>query len=171
MSMVLYRRAKSLGGTFAITFTLNERGSNLLVEYCDVFKSCYSKIQARQPFETVAFVLLPDHAHMVWTLPENDGDYSLRVRLIKHLFTRSLLKKGVDFKKRSKGERSCWQRRFWEHQVRNEYDLQRQVDYIHYNPVKHGYVKNVKDWPHSSFHRYVREGKLPLDWGDDFPDV
>lgn len=162
--MVQYRRAKSPGGTFALTFTLKERGSNLLTQYFDVFKSCYSKAQARQPFETVAIVVLPDHVHVVWKLPKNDTDYSLRVRLIKHLFTRSLIKLGVDLKRRSNGERSCWQRRFWEHQVRDGQDLQNQIDYIHFNPVKHRLVGQVKHWPYSSFHRYVREGKLSLDW-------
>lgn len=165
--MVQYRRAKSPGGTFALTFTLKERGSNLLTQYFDVFKSCYSKAQARQPFETVAIVVLPDHVHVVWKLPKNDTDYSLRVRLIKHLFTRSLIKLGVDLKRRSNGERSCWQRRFWEHQVRDEQDLQNQIDYIHFNPVKHRLVGQVKDWPYSSFQRYVREGKLSLDWAGD----
>jgi putative transposase len=163
--MVQYRRAQSPGGIFALTFTLNKRGSNLLTNNFDLFKSCYAIAQKRWPFETVAMVVLPDHVHVVWKLPENDGDYSLRIRVIKHLFTRGLIKKGMDFRKRSNGERSCWQRRFWEHQVRDEQDLRNQVDYIHYNPVKHGFVEHVKDWPYSSFHRYVREGKLPMDWG------
>ena len=167
--MVQYRRAQYKGGTFALTFTLNDRSANLLVEHFDLFKSSYLWVKQNRPFETVAFVVLPDHVHLIWSLPLDDADYSTRVRLIKRLFTRQIMKSGVMFGKRSNGERSCWQRRFWEHQVRDEQDLQNQVDYIHYNPVKHGFVKCVKDWPYSSFHRYVREEKLPLDWGGDFP--
>jgi len=168
--MVLYRRAQCKGGTFALTFTLNDRGSNLLVEHFDLFKSSYLWVKQNRPFETVAIVVLPDHVHLIWNLPLDDADYSTRVRLIKRLFTREVMKLGVFLKKRANGERSCWQRRFWEHQIRDVHDMQNQVDYIHYNPVKHGLVKCVKDWPYSSFHRYVREGKLALDWGGGFPD-
>ena len=167
--MVQYRRAQCTGGTFALTLTLNDRSSSLLVEHFDLFKSSYLWVKQNRPFETVAFVLLPDHIHLIWKLPLDDADYSTRVRLIKRLFTREIMKVGVLLQKRANGERSCWQRRFWEHQVRDERDLQCQVDYIHYNPVKHGFVKHVKDWRYSSFHRYVREGKLPWDWCGGFP--
>jgi len=167
MSMVQYRRAQCKGGTFALTFTLNHRGSDLLVKQFELFKSSYLWVQQGRPFETVAIVVLPDHVHLVWNLPIGDTDYSTRVRLLKRLFTRGVMKAGSLLQERSHGERSCWQRRFWEHQVRDEQDLQNQVDYVHYNPVKHGLVKYAKDWPYSSFHRYVRDGKLPLNWGCD----
>ncbi len=167
--MVQYRRARCKGGTFALTFTLNDRGSNLLVEHFDLFRSSYLWVKQNRPFDTLAIVVLPDHVHLVWKLPLDDGDFSTRVRLIKRLFTRGITKAGVSLQKRANGECLFWQRRFWEHQVRDEQDLQNQVDYIHYNPVKHRLVKCVKDWPYSSFHRYVREGKLALDWGGDFP--
>ena len=162
--MVNYRRSQCPGGTFAFTFTLKDRGSDLLVQHFSLFKAAYCQVQKRWPFETIAAVVLPDHVHVVWTLPENDGDYSLRIRLIKQAFTKALIKAGVEFRRLKKEERACWQRRFWEHKVRDENDLQHQVDYIHINPVKHGLVLQVKDWPYSSFHRYVREGKLPMDW-------
>jgi len=167
--MVQYRRTQCKGGTFALTFTLNDRGSDLLVKHFDLFKSSYLWVKQNQPFETVAIVVLPDHVHLIWRLPLDDADYSTRVRLIKRSFTRAIMKAGVLLQKRTNGERSFWQRRFWEHQVRDDQDLLNQVDYIHYNPVKHGMVGHVKDWPYSSFHRYVREGKLPLDWGGGFP--
>jgi putative transposase len=161
--MVQYRRTQCKGGTYAIRFTLNDRGSDLLVKHFDLFKSAYRWVQECRLFETVAIVVLPDHVHLVWHLPPDDSDYSTRVRLIKRSFTRQLIRSGVDFEKRSDGERTCWQRRFWEHQVRDDRYLQNQVDYIHYNPVKHGLVNHVKDWPYSSFHRYVCEGKLSID--------
>lgn len=167
--MVQYRRAQCKGGSFALTFTLNDRGSDLLRQHFYLFKRSYLWVQQNRPFETVAIVVLPDHVHVVWRLPSDDSDYSTRIRLIKRLFTRGIMKAGISFQERTNGERSCWQRRFWEHQVRDEQDLQNQVDYIHYNPVKHGLVKQVKDWPYSSFHRYVSEGKLPVDWGGGFP--
>jgi len=167
--MVQYRRAQCKGGTYALTFTLNERGSDLLTRHFDAFKQSYEWVKQQRPFETVAIVVLPDHVHVVWTLPPDDGDYSLRIRLIKRLFTRSLMKAGVILKKRNNGERSCWQRRFWEHLVRDDDDLQDHVNYIHFNPVKHGFVGSVKDWPYSSFHRYVREKRLAMNWAVGSP--
>ena len=163
--MVLYRRAQCKGGTFALTFTLNDRGSNLLVEHFDLFKSSYLWVKQNRPFETVAIVVLPDHVHLIWNLPLGDADYSTRVRLIKRLFTREIMKLGVFLQKRANGERSCWQRRFWEHQIRDDRDLQAHVDYIHFNPVKHGYVARAIDWPYSSVHGSIRDGVITDDWG------
>ena len=99
--------------------------------------------------------------HCVWTLPEGDSDYSIRWSLIKASFTRVTR---LGRAKTAKCERGLWQRRFWEHTIRDDLDLQRHVEYIHFNPVKHGHVRQVKDWPYSSFHRYVRQQLLPLDW-------
>ena len=113
-------------------------------------------------------VVLPDHLHAIWTMPENDGDYSMRWRMIKSMFSHSLPNdERISVSRLAKGERGIWQRRYWEHQIRDELDFQRHVDYIHINPVKHGHVQRVKDWPHSSFHRYVREGLLPDSWAGD----
>ncbi len=165
--MVRYRRAQCPGGTFAFTFTLKDRRSDLLTRYFAIFMAAYSRVRERWPFETIAAVVLPDHVHVVWKLPLDDGDYSVRIRLIKFLFTKGLARAGVHFKSLSNAERACWQRRFWEHQIRDETDLQHQVDYIHINPVKHGLVKHVRDWPYSTFHRYVRTGELPMDWASD----
>ena len=112
-----------------------------------------------------AIVVLPDHLHTIWTLPADDADYAERWRMIKSRFTKSLVKEGVKIGRNEKGEYDLWQRRYWEHTIRDDLDLQRHVDYIHCNPVKHGLVERVSDWPHSSFHRYVRDGIVSVDWG------
>ncbi len=110
-------------------------------------------------------VVLPDHLHAIWALPPGDADYPLRWALIKSTFSRSLPKtEFIRDSRLAKRERGIWQRRYWEHQIRDEADLQAHVDYLHFNPVKHGYVRCVADWPFSSFHRYVRQGLLPADW-------
>ena len=110
-------------------------------------------------------VVLPDHLHVIWTLPPGDADYPLRWALIKSAFSRSLPKtEFIRDSRLAKRERGIWQRRYWEHQIKDEADLQAHVDYLHFNLVKHGYVRCVADWPFSSFHRYVRQGLLPADW-------
>ena len=115
-----------------------------------------------------AIVILPDHLHVIWTLSENDRNYSLRWRLIKTTFSRQqphLEARGAS--RVSKGERGIWQRRYWKHLIRDERDYAAHVDYVHINPVKHGHASRVIDWPHSSFHRFVRDGLLPGDWAGD----
>jgi putative transposase len=123
------------------------------------------------PFKTEAVCLLPDHLHCIWALPEDESDYSIRWSEIKRLFTRAYVReigpggeRGESRRKRR--EAAVWQRRFWEHMIRNEEDLNRHIDDIHYNPVKHGLVKRVCDWPWSSFHRYVRMGFYEREWGE-----
>lgn len=120
-----------------------------------------------QPFQIGAIVVLPDHLHSVWTLPQGDANYPHRWRLIKGRFARALVESGAPIILNSKGEYDLWQRRFWEHTVRDERDFHAHVDYIHYNPVKHGLVGRVCDWPYSSFHRFVRLGWLSEDWAGD----
>ncbi len=113
-------------------------------------------------------VVLPDHFHAVWALPEGDADYAIRMALIKAAFSRNLPKvERIRESRERKRERGIWQRRYWEHQIRDEADLQAHVDYIHYNPVKHGHAERVVDWPYSSFHRYVRLGWLPEGWAGE----
>jgi len=115
-----------------------------------------------------ACVVLPNHLHCIWTLPEGDSDFSTRWRLIKSYFSRKCderCKRYVSAVRRKKKEQAVWQRRFWEHQIRDEDDFVRHVEYIYFNPVKHGLVKAPKDWPYSSFHRDVRDGKCDLEWG------
>jgi putative transposase len=122
------------------------------------------------PFNTVAIILLPDHIHALWILPVGDSDYSTRWKSIKAHFTIEWLKRGHEEAVVPNGysdqrRRGIWQPRFMEHTIRDELDLQNHADYIHYNPVKHGYVSNPRDWPWSSFHRYVRSGDYDINWG------
>ena len=124
-------------------------------------------IRQQSPFRIDAMVVLPDHLHGVWTMPAGDCDFPKRWRRIKAGFSAAIPDtEPRSASRRRHGERGIWQRRYWEHLIRDERDLAAHVDYIHYNPVKHGYVQRVQDWPHSSFHRYVRDVLLPLDWGD-----
>ncbi|WP_428312026.1 REP-associated tyrosine transposase [Hydrocarboniphaga sp.] len=103
-------------------------------------------------------------------MPPDDSDYSNRIRSIKRGFTSEVLRSGIAMPGNGRGEYSLWQRRFWEHTIRDGDDYARHVDYIHYNPVRHGLVSAVGDWPYSSFHRYVRQGLLPNDWGGVNPE-
>ena len=170
--MSRYRRAKIEGGTFFFTVTLADRSSDLLVRYIDLLRQAYAAAQDLYPFETVAICVLPDHMHAVWTLPPEDTNFPLRWSLIKSKFSRALpIEAERTASKVSKRERGIWQRRYWEHAIRNETDLARHIDYVHFNPVKHGYVSRVCDWPHSSFPRFVARGQLPSDWGGDMREI
>ena len=152
-----YIRAPQLGGaSYFFTLTLAERrGSDLLIRHVDALRQAFTKVRARHPFMIEAIVILPDHLHALWRMPEDDGDYTLRWRLIKAHFSRQMPEgERVSRSRAVKRERGIWQRRYWEHQVRDENDWARHVDYIHYNPVKHGYVTNLDDWKWSSFGDY-----------------
>lgn len=163
--MARYRRNFIAGGTFFFTVKLANPKSHLLVEHIDFACGLYGCAKTI-PFETVAVCVLPNHIHAIWTLPPDDADYSLRWRLIKTKFSAHFPRaENLSASKQRRNERGIWQRRFYEHTVRDETDLQRYADYIHFNPVKHGLCDNVRDWAFSSFHRYVRDGWLLLDWG------
>jgi putative transposase len=163
-----YRRAKIEGGAFFFTVALADRSSNLLVREIGRLRRAYKVAQDRLPFETIAICILPDHLHALWLLPEGDADFGSRWGIFKSGFSRGLpAAPSRSRSKIAKRERGIWQRRFWEHAIRDDADLERHVDYIHYNPVKHGLVSRAADWPHSSFHRYVERGILPADWGGD----
>ncbi|MDO5624816.1 MAG: transposase [Pseudomonadota bacterium] len=167
-----YIRSHLSGATYFFTVTLAERqGNDTLTRHIDALRTAVAQVKARHPFSIDAMVVLPDHLHCLWTLPPQDGDYSLRWRQIKSKFSAAIPKaEFISPSRQAKGERGIWQRRYWEHQIRDEEDFARHVDYIHYNPVKHGWAKTPGAWPYSSFHRYVREGRLPADWaagGDD----
>lgn len=124
-------------------------------------------MRAQRPFTIDAIVILPDHLHTLWTLPDGDTDYSGRWRAIKSGFTHRLLPSGIPLVRDHRREYHLWQRRFWEHTIRDDADFQHHVDYIHWNPVKHGLTRNVADWPYSSFHPYVRLGLLANDWASE----
>jgi putative transposase len=119
----------------------------------------------RYPFVIEAIVILPDHLHTSWRLPNTDDNFSIRWMVIKRKFSAGFKTEGVNASKQSKREKGIWQRRFWEHCIRDEADWRRHMDYIHYNPVKHGYCATPAEWPYSSFHRSVKQGLYALDWG------
>ena len=140
----------------------------LLAENIGLLRAAFRYTRLRHPFAIDAIVVLPDHLHTIWTLPEEDGDFAVRWQLIKGNFSRALPKgERVSASRLRKRERGIWQRRYWEHMLRDEDDFARHVDYINFNPVKHGHVARVKDWPFSSFHRMVRRGIYPADWAGD----
>src|SRR5215216_3564354 len=166
--MPRYCRVRIEGGLFFFTVALAERSSDLLISHIDRLRQVYRSVEKRHPFKTIAICVLPDHLHAVWSLPNDDADFPGRWNLIKSGFSRPFPSDARrTLSKIAKRDKGIWQRRYWEHAIRDEADLERHVDYIHYNPVKHGYVSRVCDWPHSSFHRYVARGLLPSDWGGD----
>jgi putative transposase len=162
-----YRRNRVAGGTYFFTLALADRRSDLLVKEVTALRASVLRARALYPFSIDAWVVLPDHLHAVWTLPEGDADFPTRWTLIKRGFSARIAKgEGRSASRIGKGERGIWQRRFWEHTVRDEADFARHVDYVHFNPVKHGFVGNARDWPFSSFRRAVARGDYPADWGD-----
>lgn len=163
-----YRRSNTKGGTFFFTVNLADRTSDLLVRHADILRTVMHKVKSDHPFEITAMVVLPDHLHAIWTLPDRDRDYPVRWSLIKAGFSRAITKtEHINTSRQHKRERGIWQRRYWEHEIRNDLDLSRHVDYIHINPVKHGYVTTASAWPYSSIHRYIREGLIPETWAAD----
>lgn len=160
-----YHRAWVPGGTYFFTVALAERERSLLVDHIDVLRSAFAWVKTRHPFRIEAIVVLPDHLHAVWALPTGDADFAMRWKLIKEGFSRSLpSSERRSTSRRHQGERGIWQRRFWEHLVRDERDLAAHMDYVHFNPVKHGWVRRAADWQHSSFHNFVARGLYPHDW-------
>jgi putative transposase len=161
-----YRRVRVPGATYFFTVNLLQRhGNDLLTKEIDLLRDSVQRIRTLYPFHIDAWVVLPEHMHAIWTLPPGDSDYSLRWRLIRTRFSRRLpLLETRSATRVSRGERGIWQRRYWEHMIRDEDDYARHMDYVHINPLKHGLVERVADWPYSSFHRYVREGVYSTEW-------
>ena len=168
--MVHYRRNRVPGGTYFFTVTLADRSATILVDHVDQLLASILGVREDHPFALVALVVLPDHLHAVMRLPAGDNRYSMRWRLIKRDFTVRLRKLGIEFAARGRGERRLWARRFWESTICDSESLARRIDYLHFNPVKHGYVRRVLDWPHSSFHAFVASGALPSDWAGGLQD-
>ncbi len=149
-----YRRLFVPGGTWFFTVNLHDRSSRLLVERVDILQEAVRQTQQRFRFEIDAMVVLPNHIHAIWTLPPNDTDFPLRWRSIKARFSKALPKQvPLSGTKLRQGERGIWQRRYWEHLIRDERDLSHHIDYCWFNPVKHGFVSRAEEWPHSTFHR------------------
>jgi putative transposase len=163
--VVLYRRNFVPGGTYFFTLTLLDRRHRLLVDHVDLLRDSMRCVRELNPWRVDAIVVLPDHMHLISTLPENDQNYPQRLRMVKSLFTKKLREASA-----WSAQQSPWQARYWEHTIRDDRDFDAHVNYIHFNPVKHGHVKNVRDWPHSSFHRFVRDDVLPVDWASE-PEI
>jgi putative transposase len=172
-----YRRARVPGGTYFFTVNTFRRGRFLVQEpFRNALRDGIATARAVLPFHIVAWVLLPEHLHCIWQLPEGDADFSRRWAIIKrtvsgqcgHLVMHDA---ALSRSKMQRKESAVWQRRFWEHQIRDDLDLRRHVDYIHFNPVKHGHVARVGDWPYSTFHRYVERGIYPSDWAGEIGDM
>ncbi len=165
-----FRRVRIPGGTYFFTVVTAERRP-LLIDNISRLREAFRSVKHRYPFHIKAIVILPDHLHTIWGLPNGDADYSLRWSLIKRRFSIGLPAGRQTASRRSKREKGIWQRRYWEHCIRDENDLRRHLDYIHYNPVKHGFVKRVADWPYSSFGRWVEKGIYPEGWGAEMPST
>ncbi len=165
-----YRRVLIPGGTYFFTVVTYER-KNLLIDQKerDLLRTVWDDVGSRHPFEIIAYCILPNHFHMIMDLPESDSHFSMRIREIKRLFSMKYpgeRPNTLSVSRLKRKESSVWQRRFWEHAVRNEDDLKHHVEYIHFNPVKHGLVDRVCDWKSSSFHLYVNNGSYEPGWGE-----
>ncbi len=161
-----YRRHRLPGGTYFFTVNLLERKSTLLTEHIAELREAVRLVREQRPFHIDGWVVLPDHLHAIWTLPLGDVGYPERWREIKKAFSKSIPKTEYRSNTRIKRrELGVWQRRYWEHTIRDEEDYATHMDYLHYNPVKHGWVQSVKEWPYSSFHHLVEKGVYLSDWG------
>jgi putative transposase len=167
-----YRRPAILGGTYFITQVTYQRQPWLCSDIaCHALRNAINQVRKNRPFEIDVFVLLPDHFHCLWTLPQNDHDLSTRLRLIKTYVTRHYgadlgLTLEVSTSRTKRKERNLWQRRFWEHVIRDETDFAQHCDYIHYNPVRHQLCQTPTAWQFSSVHRFIDQGIYPPNWGD-----
>lgn len=165
-----YRRMRVPGGCYFFTVNIMDRRQSLLIDHIDVLREVFHRVKSRYFFHIDAVVILPDHLHTIWTLPLGDERFDVRWNLIKRAFSRELpQREPISTSRSRRRERGIWQRRYWEHTLTDEDDYRQHVDYIHYNPVKHGHAARPIDWPYSSFHRYVKAGILPTDWGTASP--
>lgn len=164
--MRTYKRLQITGGCYFFTVNLTERrGNDLLIRHIENLRAAFRQTRNSHPFNIDAIVILPEHLHCIWQLPVNDSNFPTRWRLIKSRFSMSIATgEHISTSRKLKNERGIWQRRYWEHCIRDEEDYQNHLDYIHFNPVKHGYVQAVKDWPYSSFHQWVKRGMYPDNW-------
>lgn len=154
-----YHRNRVPGGTYFFTVNLNDRRDTLLVDHIGTLQAAFREVWRARPFKQHAIVVLPEHIHCIWQLPEGNSEYAMRWSHIKSAFSRRLPTNELRTMSRyAKRERGIWQRRYWEHQIRDEVDYLAHVDYIHNNPVKHGYVTDTADWP------YCRVGLGPPLW-------
>lgn len=167
-----YRRNRAPGATYFFTVNLRDRRSDLLATQIGALREAVRDVRRQSPFHVDAWVVLPDHMHCLWTLPDGDDDFPDRWRRIKAAFSRSL--PGIELKpppRPHKGERGIWQRGYWEHTIRDDRDYRLHMDYIHFNPVKHGLAQDPIEWRFSSYRLCVAEGLYPASWlgGDAEP--
>ena len=156
------------GGTYFFTINLLDRQADYLTRHIHVLREAVRRTRRERPFHIDAWVVLPEHTHCIITLPLGDDDFSNRIKAIKIRFVQALPPTEQRPKVRAvRGERGIWQRRFWEHAIRDDADYSRHMDYVHYNPVKHGHASRVGEWQYSTFHRWVKAGVYPHDWGGD----
>jgi putative transposase len=171
-----YRRIKVKGGSYFFTVVTVGRRPCLIDEQVrTALRQGIQEVRQSLPFSIDAWILLPDHLHAIWTLPEKDDNFGSRWAVIKRTVSRRcgylVGNDGpINESPAKRGESGIWQRRFWDHLIRDDLDFQRHLDYLHWNPVKHGYVKRVIDWPYSTFHRFVNQGLYPTDWGGVMED-
>jgi putative transposase len=166
-----YRRILIPGATYFFTVNLLNRKSSLLTDHINQLRYAFRKAKFYYPFTIDGIVILPDHLHVVMSLPKEDRNYSLRWNIIKGVFSKQIEpEESIVISRKNKRERGIWQRRFWEHLIRDESDYEHHINYIHYNPVKHGYVTTPTEWEYSSIHRFIQAGVLPKNWGssDEF---
>lgn len=163
--MPTYVRPNRCAAQVFFTVCLAQRGSTALLDHLDILRDAVRAIQKDRPFDILAWVVLPDHMHAIWGLPDDDPNYSQRWGRIKARFSRDARKAGLVPPHRlqgnpRKGETGIWQRRFWEHHIRDEQDLQNHLRYCWWNPVKHGVAETPTDWVPSSIHRDIRLGRV-----------
>ena len=159
-----YRRLLQPGGCYFFTVVTHQRQPLLIqTEYIQLLREAFQHIRKKHPFIIDAIVILPDHLHCIWRLPINDSDYATRWRLIKHFVT-------LKMNKKYRSKIKIWQKRFWEHYIRDEKDWKNHMDYIHFNPVKHGYVLSPFEWPYSSFNKVVEMGMYNINWGENIKE-
>jgi len=169
--MSRYRRTNTAGATYFFTVvTYRRQGFLCDDDVRDALKHAIQKVRTEHPFRIDAWVLLPDHIHSIWTLPPNDANFALRWQLTKRYVSRACGSRlnhteWMSASKTKHRESTIWQRRYWEHQIRDDNDYAKHMDYLHCNPLKHGLVSNVKDWPYSTFYRYVKAGVYDENWG------
>ncbi len=162
--MVNYRRNYVKGASYFFTLTLYNRKNDYLIRHHQELKIAYTKVKNQKPFKTIAYAIMPDHYHLLWQLPKNDTDYPGRLRAIKKAFTKAIRENDTCSIAKKTSSSPIWQNRYWEHTIKDEIDMEQHINYIHFNPVKHGMVKQALEWPYSSFHAYVQRGLLPIDW-------
>ncbi|EGF30720.1 hypothetical protein IMCC9480_967 [Oxalobacteraceae bacterium IMCC9480] len=168
-----YRRAWQQGGTYFFTVVLHQRrGSDLLTRHIALLRQAVREVRHSHPFVIHAWVVLPEHLHCIIELPAGDTDFAVRWRLIKMKFSEGIpARESRNASRIKRGERGIWQRRYWEHLIRDADDYAAHMDYAHLNPLKHGLVTRVCDWPYSTFHRLVSQGVYPANWAGGFEDA